>query len=172
MNMDTVLLTEPEINNRIKAFLVSKPNGNWHEEKVKQALGYEKGPDLVLVGGKRNSERFIVECKGKSYAEKPDSPNREGWLNALGQLITRMDTARVIKTGASKGTVNRAYKYGLGLYWIGARVALRRIPHEIARTLNLYIFSVYEDGYVRQWTPREIGREYPEKAFMRPQEAE
>lgn len=51
-----------------------------------------------------------------------------------------MKTERVIQTGKNKGKINRAYKYGMGLYWVGAQVALRRIPSKIANTLNLYIF--------------------------------
>ncbi|MCR5664327.1 MAG: hypothetical protein K6G17_05520 [Oscillospiraceae bacterium] len=161
-------LTEEIIVELVKTFLITKPDGNWHEEKVKQASGHDHGPDLVLVGGKRNSERFIVECKGKSYAKSAISINKEGWLNALGQLVTRMSTARTIQTGKTRGRVNRAYRYGLGLYWIGAQVALRRIPREIAKTMNLYIFSVYDDGFVRQWSPKDFEKKHPDTEFRRP----
>ena len=78
-----------------------------------------------------------------------------------------MNTARTIKSGETKGAVNRAYKYGLGLYWVGAQVALRRIPHAVAKTLNLYIFSVYDDGYVKQWSPRDFEKEHSADAFRR-----
>lgn len=163
-------LTETVIAKCIKDFLINKPNGNWHENAVKESALHGHGPDLVLVGGKRNSEYFIIECKGKSYAKSSKSANREVWLHALGQLITRMDTERVIQTGKTKGSINRAYKYGLGLYWVTARIALRRIPPQIANTLNLYIFSVYEDGWVRMWTPKDFKNEdsYPEDVFKRP----
>ena len=40
-----------------------------------------------MTSGSKNSERFIVECKGKSYAKSARSINKEGWLNALGQII-------------------------------------------------------------------------------------
>lgn len=163
-------LTEPTIVKLVKHFLINKPNGNWHEDTVRMASRHEHGPDLVLAGGKRNSEYFIIECKGRSYARSADSINKEGWLNALGQLVTRMDTERVIQKGKTKGRINRAYKYGLGLYWVSAQVALRRIPPKIANTLNLYIFSVYDDGWVRMWTPKDFKRSdsYPEDAFKRP----
>ena len=160
-------LTESIIVNCVKQFLIGKTDGNWHEDKVKQTKCHEHGPDLVLIGGKRNSEYFIIECKAKSYAKSAHSINNEGWLNALGPLITRMKTERVIQTGKYKGKINRAYKYGLGLYWIGAKVALRRIPPKIANTLNLYIFSVYENGYVKQWTPKDFGKFYAEEDFIR-----
>lgn len=158
-------LTEAVVAKNIKEFLVNKPNGNWHEDKIRQAKGHSHGPDLILVGGKRNSEYFIIECKGRSYAKSANSVNKEGWLNALGQLITRMDTERVIQTGKTKGRINRSYHYGLGLYWVGAQVALRRIPHKIANTLNLYIFSVYDDGYVKQWSPKDFGQNHLEDEF-------
>jgi len=116
-----------------------------------------------MVGGKSNGERFFIECKGKSYAKSADSINKEGWLNALGQIITRMDSKRIISSGVHKGEPNRAYKYGLGLCWESARVALRRIPGEIAKTLNLYVFSVYDDGFVKQWTPKDFGKSYTEE---------
>ena len=161
-------LSEREVVRCVREFLISKPDGNWHEDKVREAGQHEHGPDLVLIGGKRNSEDFIIECKGKSYAASANSINREGWLNALGQLITRMGTRRVIQTGKNMGKINRAYKYGLGLYWVAAQVALRRIPHNIADTLNLHIFSVYEDGWVRQWTPKDFGKAYGEEAFRHP----
>lgn len=162
-------LTEARIVELVKTFLIMKPDGNWHEEKVKQTIGHDHGPDLILVGGKRNSERFIVECKGKSYAKSANSINKEGWLNALGQLVTRMSTARTIQTGKTKGRVNKAYRYGLGLYWIGAQVALRRIPREIAKTMNLYVFSVYDDGFVRQWSPKDFEKNHPATEFRQPE---
>lgn len=162
-------LTENKIIDYVKEFLVNKPDGNWHVEKIKERRDRQHGPDMVLTGGSRNGERFVIECKGRSYAKSANSINKEGWLNALGQLITRMNTARTIKTGETKGAVNRAYKYGLGLYWVGAQVALRRIPHEVAKTLNLYIFSVYDDGYVKQWSPRDFEKEHLEQEFANPQ---
>ena len=164
----TEKLTEAKIVEFVKEFLIKKTNGNWHEDLVKQASGHTHGPDLVLVGGNRNSERFVIECKGRSYAKSANSINKEGWLNALGQLVTRMNTGRTIRKGKTKGNVNRAYKYGLGLYWVGAQVALRRIPREIAKTMNLYIFSVYDDGYVKQWSPKDFEKEHSASEFSCP----
>ena len=102
-------LTEKVIVQCVRDFLLCKTDGNWHEEKTREAGLHGHGPDLILVGGKRNSEYFIIECKGKSYAASAGSVNRESWLNALGQLVTRMDTERVIQTGKCRGRINRAY---------------------------------------------------------------
>ena len=149
-------ITETFVVDKIKSFLINKRNGNWHEDKIKESKLHEHGVDIKMVGGKRNSEYFLIECKGKSYSKSAKSVNKEGWLNALGQLITRMTTSRTIKTGIKKGEPNRAYKYGLGLCKEGAKVALRRIPKEIAKTLNLYIFSVDDNGHVEMFTPSQF----------------
>lgn len=77
---------------------------------------------------------------------------------------------RVITTGATKGEINRAYKYGMGLYRVSARVASRRIPKEIAKVMNLYIFSVDDDGYVKQWSPKDFGKDHSNEEFMKPDE--
>ena len=161
-------LDEEDIVNRVRVFLINKERGNWHEDKTKVSKLHGHGADIILVGGNRNSERFIIECKGKSYAQSESAAkaiNAEGWLNALGQIITRMTTSRVIKSGARKGDINQAYKYGLGLYWKSARIALKRISKEIATTLNLYIFSINEEGEVKQFTPSKFGKLYNENEF-------
>ena len=153
------MITESFVVEKIKEFLINKENGNWHEEKVKESKLHGHGVDIMLVGGKRNSEYFFIECKGKSYSKSAKSVNKEGWLNALGQIITRMTTSRVIKSGERKGEPNRAYKYGLGLCKEGAEVALKRIPKEIAKTLNLYMFSVDDNGVVEMFSPSQFLKE-------------
>lgn len=154
--MEEQRITESFIVERIKTFLINKENGNWKEDKSKTSDLHGHGADIIMTGGTKNGERFIIECKGKSYAKSSKSINREGWLNALGQIITRMTTKRTINSGARKGEPNRAYKYGLGLYRQSAEVALRRIPKEIAKTLNLYIFSCDDDGVITMYTPSQF----------------
>ncbi len=65
-------LTETVIVKRVKGFLINKPNGNWHDHTAREAGLHGHGPDLVLTGGRRNSEYFIVECKGRSYAQSAE----------------------------------------------------------------------------------------------------
>ena len=151
-------ITETFIVDRIKSFLINKENGNWHEERVQSSSLHGHGVDIKLIGGKSNTEYFFIECKGKSYAKSANSINKEGWLNALGQLITRMKTCRVIKSGKTIGNPSRGYRYGLGLCEISAKVALRRIPKEIAKILNLYIFSVNDEGVVMMYTPSQFNK--------------
>ena len=157
--MDELGITHTFIVDKVKEFLINKERGNWKEDKTKVSGLHEHGADLIMVGGKRNSERFIIECKSKSYANSCKSINKESWLNALGQIITRMTTSRIIKTGKRKGEPNRAYKYGLGLCAQAAEVALRRIPKEIAKTLNLYIFSCDDEGNITMFTPSQFKNE-------------
>ena len=161
-------ITEEYIVDRIIDFMLKKENGNWHEEKVEKSDLHKHGVDIKLVGGKKNSEYFFIECKGKSYSKSADSINKEGWLNALGQIITRMDVKRLSKSKDGNGYsgINHAYKYGLGLYWKSAQVALRRIPKEIAEVLCLHIFSVNDNGEVRYFTPSKFRKDaYPDSVF-------
>jgi len=161
-------INEQFIVNKVVEFMLNKENGNWHKEKVKKSDLHQHGVDIKLVGGKRNSEYFYIECKGKSYAKSAKSINREGWLNALGQIITRMNVKRysISKEDSKITGINHAYKYGLGLYWESAQVALRRIPKEIAEVLCLHIFSVNDDGEVKYFTPSKFGIAYTKEDFL------
>ena len=108
---------------------------------------HEKGCDLVLkdILNKYEARRFLIECKGKSYAKSAKAVNETIWLFALGQLVTRM-----------KVIARHAYKYGLGLPEISARKALRRIPWQAARHLCLYIFSIDDSGRVKEYSPKDF----------------
>ena len=165
--IDDNKITEKFITEKIIEFMLKKQDGNWHEEKVQRKDLHEHGVDIKLVGGKKNSEYFFIECKGKSYSKSAKSINKEGWLNALGQIITRMNVKRfsISKTNGSISSINKAYKYGLGLYWETAQVALRRVPKEIAEVLNLHIFSVNDDGIVKYFTPSKFGKNYNKEDF-------
>jgi len=108
---------------------------------------HEKGCDLVLKDefNKNKARRYLIECKGKSYAKSAKSVNETVWLFALGQLITRMSVV-----------AKHAYLYGLGLPEVSAKKALRRIPWQAARHLCLYIFSVDDEGKVKEYSPRDF----------------
>lgn len=73
-----------------------------------------------------------------------------------------MDVKRysISKTDAKISGINHAYKYGLGLYWESAQVALRGIPKEIAEVLCLNVFSVNDNGEVKYFTPNMFGKAY------------
>lgn len=166
--MYNIKITEGYIIDRIVEFMENKENGNWHSEKTVKSDLHKHGVDIKLVGGKRNSEYFYIECKGKSYANSAKTVNKEVWLNALGQIITRMDVKRytISKDNRKISGINHAYKYGLGLYWESAQVALRRIPKEIAEVLCLHIFSVNDEGVVKYFTPSKFGKKYQKEDFF------
>lgn len=161
-------ITENYIVDRIIEYMENKPNGSWHKEKTIKSDLHKHGVDIKLVGGLRNSEYFFIECKGKSYSKSAKSVNKEGWLNALGQIITRMSVKRltISKKTKSISGINHAYKYGLGLYWESAQVALRRIPKEIATVLSLHIFSVNDNGEVKYFPPSSFGKKYKKETFL------
>ncbi len=134
-------ITEKFVIERIKKYLAPQ----WKVASQKEL--YEKGCDLVLkdIKNKREARRFLIECKGKSYAKSARAVNETVWLYALGQLITRM---RVIAP--------YAYEYGLGLPKVSAEKALRRIPVQAAKQLCLFIFSIDDKGRVKKYSPKDF----------------
>lgn len=108
---------------------------------------YEHGCDIVVTNSrnKHKATRFLIECKGKSYAKWAKAVNETIFLFALGQIITRMSVV-----------AKHAYKYGLGLPEVSAKKALRRIPWQAARHLCLYIFSVDDKGSVKEYSPKDF----------------
>ena len=158
------LLSETQIPSFVRAYLTDSRNGgNWHDDKTREADLHQQGVDLYFVGGSRNGERFLVECK-KQYK----SSGKETWLHALGQIVTRMSVSS--SRGRNEFVMLGSYKYGLGLHKDMAAIALRRIPKAAAQILNLYVFSVDDDGYVKKWTPSQFGQRYDIKLFSKPQE--
>lgn len=159
-------LDEDEVRKLVINFLINKVDGNWDISTLKEHRLKESGPDIDIRGGKRHTERFIIECKEKSHSKSAKSQNKENyWLVALGQLISRMKSSRVIKNGKTKGKSSKGTRYGLGLYWQSAKTALRRIPKTVADVLNLYVFSVDESGFVKQFSPGMFGTKYCDEDF-------
>ena len=134
-----VKITEKFVIERIKKHLAPQ----WQVVSEKDL--HERGCDLVLkdVFNKHKARRFLIECKGKSYAKSAKSVNETVWLYALGQLATRM-----------KVIAPYAYEYGLGLPKVSAEKALHRIPWQTARHLCLYIFSIDDNGRVKEYSPK------------------
>ena len=81
---------------------------------------------------------FLIETKGEG---KIRQVNESTFVHSLGQIITRM------KTG---GTTR--YYYGLDLSESSARIAIRRVPWQVAEKILLYIFAVSRDGKVKQYS--------------------
>ena len=104
----------------------------------------DKGVD-VRVRNNKFSRYFIIETKGESIIRQGQEV---AFIYSLGQIITRM------KIGGST-----RYYYGLGLPEISAKIAIRKVPWQVARKLLLYIFAVEKKGKVKQYSWQDL-REY------------
>lgn len=100
----------------------------------------DKGCDIIVQNNKYGVY-FFIETKGES---KIKQGQEVAFIYSLGQIITRM------KVGRGK------YKYGLGLPESSARIAIRRIPYQVATKLRLHIFSVDKTGKVKLYSPKEL----------------
>ena len=103
----------------------------------------DKGVD-IRVKNNKVSRFFLIETKGEG---KTRQVSESTFVHSLGQIITRM------KTG---GTTR--YYYALGLPELSAKIAIRRVPWQVAKKLLLYIFSVSRDGKVKQYSWQDLKR--------------
>jgi len=101
----------------------------------------ERGVD-IKVRHNRYPRYFLIECKGQGVGR---GSNEVAFVYSLGQIISRM------KSG---GTTR--YYYGLGLPEISAKIALRRLPWQVAKKLLLYVFSCDEKGNVKQFSWQDL----------------
>ncbi len=92
----------------------------------------------IKVRNNKFSRYFLIETKGEG---KTRQVSESTFVHSLGQIITRM------KTG---GTTR--YYYGLGLPESSAKIAIRRVPWQVAKKLLFYVFPVSKDGKVKQYT--------------------
>jgi hypothetical protein len=136
-------ITESFVQKRIEEYLQKK---GWNYNLKSKGL-HDHGCDIVVSDGnnKNKARRFLIECKGRSYAKSARSIADTNFLFCLGQLVTRM-----------KVIARHAYKYGLGLPQESAEKAIRRIPWQVARHLCLSIFSVDNKGNVTEFSPVEF----------------
>jgi hypothetical protein len=110
--------------------------------------GGEKGVDIVVQNDVAPQRRFFIETKGDSDKKSKYSMHDANFVNALGQIVTRM---KVVNAPYN-------YNYGIGLPERSAKIALRRIPWQFAKKLCLYIFSVDRAGKVTKYTARDMKR--------------
>ncbi|WKZ24581.1 MAG: winged helix-turn-helix domain-containing protein [Patescibacteria group bacterium] len=102
---------------------------------------HEKGVD-VKAKHHRYSRYFFVEAKGQGKISQVDEV---AFVYSLGQIITRMKTSKTTR-----------YYYGLGLPDTSAKIALRRLPWQVAKKLLLYVFSVDVKGNVSQYSWQDL----------------
>ncbi len=101
----------------------------------------ERGVD-IKVRHNRYSRYFLIECKGQGIGR---GSNEVAFVYSLGQIISRMNTS-----GKTR------YYYGLGLPEKAAKIALRRLPWQVAKKLLLYVFSVTSSGTVTQYSWQDL----------------
>ena len=102
----------------------------------------EKGVDIVVQNDAVPQRRFFIETKGESSAKSKYSQAETNFVYALGQLMTRMKVVDARYT----------YNYGLGLPGKSAKIALRRIPWQLAQKLCIYVFSVNKHRVVNKYS--------------------
>ncbi len=102
---------------------------------------HDHGVDLKAKNFKY-SRYFFIETKGQGKIRQADEV---AFVYSLGQIITRMKA----------GGTTRNY-YALGLPDISAKIAIRRIPWQVAKKLLLYVFSVDKSGKVKQYSWQDI----------------
>ena len=102
---------------------------------------HDKGVD-IKVRHNNYARYFVIEVKGEGTANSRsrNSQKETHFVYGLGQLVTRM------KTG------NARYYYGLGLPESSAKIAIRRLPWQVAKKLLIFVFSVDVLGKVKQCT--------------------
>jgi len=135
-------MTEQEIQKCIVSYLAAKGWGSNIETKKLS----EKGCDIVLRND-RYGRYFFIECKGdpKETTKNKHSSREVAFVYSLGQIITRIDNPKA------------GYYYGLGLPEKTAKIAMRRISRYLALHLKLHIFSVRENGVVKEYKPGKVG---------------
>lgn len=107
----------------------------------------DKGVD-IKVRHNNYSRYFLIETKGEGSAKSKsrNSQKETHFVYGLGQIVTRMKS------------VHAGYYYGLGLPDSIAKIAVRRIPKEVAKDLRLYIFSVNKDGRVKRFSWKQFSK--------------
>ena len=134
-------MTETEVQQCIVSFLGAKDWGS----NVKTKKLTEHGCDIIL---KHNNyaRYFFIECKGdpKETTKNQGSSREVAFIYSLGQIMTRITNPK------------RGYYYALGLPEKTAKIALRRISGKLAKLIKLHIFSVKDNGTIREYKPNQI----------------
>lgn len=133
------IITERFVRRSIINYLARK---GW-DRGLREKETAEHGVD-IKVRHNRYSRYFFIETKGESTSKSAKSVREVAFVYSLGQIITRM------KTGTAR------YYYGIGLPEVVARIAIRRIPWQVAKKLLLYIFSVDTQGRVKQYSWKNL----------------
>lgn len=136
------VISERDVRRAIIAYLARK---GW-DRGLREKETAERGVD-IRVRHNKYSRYFFIETKGESSSKSARSVCETAFVYSLGQIITRMNTGRA------------RYYYGIGLPEASAKIAIRRIPWQVAKKLLLYVFSVSRVGKVIQCDWKALRRE-------------
>lgn len=128
------IITERFVRRSVITFLARK---GW-DRGLREKETAEHGVD-IKVRHNKYARYFFVETKGESSSKSAKSAGEVAFVYYLGQIITRMKVGRA------------RYYYGLGLPESSAKIAIRRIPWQVAKELLLYVFSVNKNGKVKRY---------------------
>ena len=133
------IITERFVRRSVITFLDRK---GW-DRGLQEKETAERGID-IKVRHNKYARYFFIETKGESSSKSAKSVSEVAFVYSLGQIVTRM------KVGSAR------YYYGLGLPDSSAKIAIRRIPWQVAKKLLLYVFSVSKSGKVKQHSWRDL----------------
>ena len=102
----------------------------------------DRGVD-IKVRNNKFARYFLIETKGEGKIRQADEV---AFIYSLGQIVTRM------KVGAAR------YYYGLALPESSAKIAIRRLPWQVAKKLLLYVFSINRTSKVKQYSWKNLKR--------------
>ena len=104
----------------------------------------EHGVD-IRVRHYKYSRYFFVEVKGEPSAnvKHPSSRREVDFLNALGQIVSRMRS-------------KSKYWYGLAFPYTFKDKVIRRLPKEICKKLRIKVLLVNKEGKIEELTWRDF----------------
>jgi len=119
---------------------------NGYSRNLREKSTDEHGVD-IRVRHNRYSRYFLIETKGDpgSSVKHPDSSRDGCMVQALGQLVTRMN-------------VDARHRYGVGLPETYHTKVLRRLPWKFCRKVHLCVLLVSKEGKVSCVNWRELRR--------------
>src|SRR3990172_2213025 len=136
LNKNGKIISEDFVKNSIIKWLSANGWGHFQFGDL-----HERGVD-IKAKHHQYSRYFLVEAKGQGKIRQAD---KVAFVYSLGQIITRMKTNKTTR-----------YYFGLGLPDVSAKIALRRLPWQVAKKLLLYVFSVDQSGNVSQYSWQDL----------------
>ncbi len=136
LNNNQKIITEDFVKNSIIKWLSANGWGHFQYGDL-----HDKGVDIKSKHT-RYSRYFLIEVKGQGRIRQTDEV---AFVYSLGQIITRMKTDRTTR-----------YYFGIGLPESSAKIALRRLPWQVAKKLLLYLFSVNQSGKIVRYSWQDL----------------